>query len=90
MFVLGEFTVASDGQHPIHFANGAHTNLNTGDAPTTVTATDENGNVHTDRVLLNMWYTTGNGNVIEYTASAGTAEEFVKAASSTIHFVTQC
>ena len=94
-FVLG-FTVASlnNGHGTISFDNGARANLNTGDTPTTVTATDEDGNVYTDRVLVSMKYTTTDiGDVVEYTESAetfDTAEEFVAAAAGRdIYFVTK-
>ena len=74
MFVLDSFTVPSGKLNTIIFANDADKNLQSAETPTTVTATDKDGNAHEDNVLLSMEYITDSGNV---TWDYGTAQEFI-------------
>ena len=90
-FVLDSFTVPSGGKREyISFANGEYGNLNADEkdeTPTTVTATDEDGIVHKNKVLSRMTYVDDSGDVVKW--STGTAQSFIdNSGNSDIRFVT--
>ena len=87
-FVLETFTVAHADRGTIAFQNEAFANLNTGPTPTTVTATDTNGVVHTDSVVVSMQDTT-TSNMWTGLETASVFAQTATGAGNNIRFVTK-